>query len=139
MAEGLFRHHVESSNLEHLFIADSCGTGNWHAGELADIRMRKTAAKNGINLTHKARQIRHEDFEEFDYLLVMDHDNYKNVVNISPNHAHKVFLVSHFHPNYQNQIVPDPYYGEQTDFDHVFDLLNHITSDLVFYFNQNRK
>lgn len=139
MAEGLFRHHFERSNLADVFVTDSCGTGNWHAGELADIRMRKTAAKNGINLTHKARQIQHEDFEEFDYLLVMDHENYKNVVKIRPDYADKVFLVSHFNPMYQNQIVPDPYFGEQADFDQVYDMLNHITSELVIYFHQNRK
>lgn len=133
MAEGLFLHHVRSRGLENLIRADSCGTGDWHAGELADPRMRKTASTRGIELTHRARQLRDSDFEEFDYILVMDHQNKQDVLGRTSDHAHKVRLVSDFHQDYKGMIVPDPYFGDQKDFDEVFDMLNSITENLVHF------
>jgi protein-tyrosine phosphatase len=125
LAEGLFAHHVNALNLSDVFSYDSCGTGDWHAGELADPRMRKTAEKNNIVLTHRARQIR-----------LMDHSNYNNVVALNPAMAHKVNLLTHFHDTYKNQIVPDPYFGGQEGFDEVFNMLNIITKDLVHFLHQ---
>jgi protein-tyrosine phosphatase len=137
LAEGLFKHHVSALQLDHMFEIDSCGTGDWHAGELADPRMRKTAQKNGVELTHRARQIRHTDFDEFDHLFVMDNSNYSNVVAMRPEMAHKVNLLTHFHPEYKNQIVPDPYFGDQIAFDEVFNMLNIITKDLVHFLHKS--
>lgn len=135
LAEGLFKHHVSNLGFENQYTIDSCGTGGWHAGELPDIRMRNTAASNGINLTHKARQLKHSDFDNFDFLLVMDHQNYEDVVSLRSDMAHKVHLVSAFNNEFKNQIVPDPYFGTQEGFDEVFDMLDKITYDLVHHFN----
>jgi protein-tyrosine phosphatase len=136
LAEGLFAHHVNTLNLSDVFSYDSCGTGDWHAGELADPRMLKTAEKKDIVLTHRARQIRLSDFDEFDHLLVMDHSNYNNVVALNPAMAHKVNLLTYFHDTYKDQIVPDPYFGGQEGFDEVFHMLNIITKDLVHFLHQ---
>ncbi|MFM6984231.1 MAG: low molecular weight protein-tyrosine-phosphatase [Chitinophagaceae bacterium] len=137
LAEGLFAHHLRTMALDNVISCDSCGTGNWHAGELADPRMRKTAEKNNITLTHRARQICHSDFEEFDHIFVMDHSNYDNVVKLRPELAHKVNLLTYFHDTYKNQIVPDPYFGGQEGFDEVFNILNIITKDLVHFLHQS--
>lgn len=138
LAEGLFLHHVNNFGLNGLVEADSCGTGNWHEGELADPRMRKTAEKNGILLTHRARQIQLEDFDCFDLILVMDHQNHSDVVKLNPEYAYKVKLVSEFHESYAGQIIPDPYFGGQEGFDQVFTLLDHITKELVIYIQHTR-
>lgn len=138
LAEGLFLHHVKTRGLEDRIQADSCGTGNWHAGELADPRMRKTASMRGIELTHRARQLRDSDFEEFDYILVMDHQNKQDVLNRTSDHAHKVRLISDFHQSYNGMIVPDPYFGDQKDFDEVFDMLNSITENLVHFIQHHQ-
>lgn len=138
LAEGLFAHHVKNQGLESEIFTDSCGTGNWHEGELPDPRMRKTAEKNGIVLTHRARQISLNDFEEFDYILVMDHQNMKDVLNLNQHAGSKVKLVSEFHEDYKNQIVPDPYFGDQNGFDEVFEMLNSITEKLVHHLKHNK-
>lgn len=138
LAEGLFRHHVQTLQLDKVFEIDSCGTGNWHAGELPDPRTRQSAKDNGITLTHRARQIRFEDFDYYDHLLVMDHNNYSDVIAIRPEMSHKVNLLTHFHPEFKNHIVPDPYYGDKKDFDNVFEMLNTVTKDLVYFLHKSQ-
>jgi protein-tyrosine phosphatase len=131
MAEGLMAHHLERLGLNNHIEVDSCGTGDWHAGELADPRMRSTALKNGIELTHRARQITLQDFDVFDHILVMDHQNLSDVVALNPSMSHKVKLMADWHPEHQNKIVPDPYFGDQKGFDDVFHLLNEITEHIA--------
>jgi protein-tyrosine phosphatase len=136
MAEGLFVHHLEKLNVLDKFQVDSCGTGNWHCGETADKRMLDTASKNGITLTHRARQLQAEDLEKFDYLLVMDHQNAKDVITLYPSYAHKVKLITALSEAYQNQIIPDPYYGSDREFDNVYELLNQVTLQVAHHIIQ---
>ncbi len=63
---------------------DSAGTYAGHTGELPDPRMRRAAAARGIEMTHRARQIREEDFELFDRIVVMDDSNYERVSRLAP-------------------------------------------------------
>ena len=123
--------HLDKMGLSEFVQVDSCGTCNWHAGELADPRMRATAQKYGIELTHKARQIRQEDFDQFDHILVMDHQNLKDVQALNASMSHKIKRLCDWHPNHQNQIVPDPYFGDQSGFEDVYALLNEITEHIA--------
>jgi protein-tyrosine-phosphatase len=36
-----------------------------------------------------------------------------------------------WHPEHQNKVVPDPYFGDQKGFDDVFHLLNEITEHIA--------
>ena len=61
LAEGIL-----SSKLNHEFIVDSAGTGDWHAGEKPDKRSIEVAKKHGIDISYqRARQIKKSDLEEF--------------------------------------------------------------------------
>ncbi len=131
MAEGLFRHHITQLGLDSKITVDSCGTGAWHKGELPDKRMRDTAEKNGIILTHKARQLHINDFNEFDFLLVMDKSNYEDVLKVNKNKADKIKLMSDLSTSYKGKIIPDPYFGEMSDFESVFELLNNISEEIA--------
>ena len=75
-AEGVMKAKVHAANLDEQFFIDSAGIGNWHAGQLPDSRMRERGARRGYRLDSRARQIRQTDFDDFDLLLVMDHENY---------------------------------------------------------------
>lgn len=136
LAEGLFKHHVKELNLD--FECDSCGTGNWHQGEKPDSRMIQTAKKNGIELNHRARQIKSSDFEEFDHIFVMDHQNHSDVIGLKPELADKIKLITAYNQNYNGEIIPDPYFGGQEGFDQVFDMLNHITKDLAIHLSKSQ-
>lgn len=126
MAEGLFLHFVTEAGLTDHIRVDSCGTGGWHAGEKPDGRMRETARKHGIELPSLARQIRYSDFEEFDYIIPMDHNNHSDVMELrerSPQVKAQVFLMRDFDEQGKGQGVPDPYYGGREGFEQVYQML----------------
>ncbi len=105
---------------------DSAGTYSGHTGELPDPRMRRAAAARGIEMTHRARQIREEDFELFDRIVVMDDSNYERVSRLAPDRAAlgKVYRFVGFcthHPQWS--YVPDPYYEGREGFELVLDIL----------------
>ena len=104
---------------------DSAGT---HAGERAEpIDPRAAAAlqRRGVTPRPKARsrRILEADFERFDLLLAMDHDNRVNLLDLCPDaHRFKVRLFMDLVEPGADREVPDPYYGGPEGFDRVLDL-----------------
>lgn len=100
---------------------DSCGTGGWHAGERSDPRTLAVLRAHDVPFDHAARQLRMEDFERFDLLLAMDHDNLAHLASRCPQGAeHKLHL---FREPTGGGVVPDPYYGGPGGFDRVYELV----------------
>ena len=68
-----------------------------------------------------------------DEILVMDRSNYKNVLRISDREDHltKVKLILDYsHPG-QSKEVPDPYFGGESGFQTVFELLDKACEQLI--------
>jgi len=132
-AEGVFRHVVEQANLSHLIEVDSAGTHAYHIGEPPDPRSTATAAQRGIDLSQqRARRAHSDDFEEFDFVLAMDRDNYSNMANICPSdHGEKLKLFLDFAVDLPESEVPDPYYGGARGFDKVLDLIEAASEGLL--------
>ena len=134
-AEAIFKQKIKDRDLENLFIVDSAGTGGWHAGNLADPRMRQTASLRGIELTSISRQIKENDLYEFDYILVMDKDNLHAVQSLTKDQLRplnsKIKLILSYSKDSQLDEVPDPYYGGQNGFDNVLDLLDKAIDGLL--------
>ena len=108
------------------FFVDSAGTAAYHIGNKPDHRSIEVANLNGINISdQRARQFTVKDFDRFDYIYAMDSSNYSNIISIARNNADigKVKLFLEINPNITNKNVPDPYYGDISDFEHVFDLI----------------
>lgn len=124
-AEGVFRKLLEDMDAASRFVVDSAGTHAYHVGESPDKRAQQTAKKRGIDLsTIRARKVARNDFEHFDHILAMDEDNYQILLASSPSdHQEKIKLFLDFAPHRQERNVPDPYYGGQNGFEHVFDLV----------------
>ncbi|MEM7227666.1 MAG: low molecular weight protein-tyrosine-phosphatase [Planctomycetota bacterium] len=122
LAEGIFRYLVNERRVADRFLIDSCGTGGWHAGELADHRMRETARGHGIGLDSRARQVRREDFTTFDHLICMDEDNRANILAMGAP-TDRVSLLLDFDRSHDVVEVPDPYYGGDDGFEHVYQLV----------------
>jgi protein-tyrosine phosphatase len=131
LAEALFVHKVTARGVAHRFDVDSCATSNYNIGDDPDHRTRSNALRNGVAMEHKARQMKPGDFAEFDHILVMDGQNYRNVLAFSdPAHHHKVALVRHYDPMGSGD-VPDPYWGTEDDFQHVFEMLDRTVENLL--------
>jgi protein-tyrosine phosphatase len=131
LAEAIFQEKVRRQNLEHLFQADSCGTSNYNIGDDPDARTICSARKNNIPISHGARQFRDADGNEFDLILAMDENNFRNIISVidSCNH-NKVKLMRSYDPS-GNGDVPDPYYGNEGDFDEVFKILDRSIDSLL--------
>jgi len=133
LAEALFKHHVKDRQIQHFFEADSCGTSNYHIGDIPDRRTIANATRNGVQIDHRARQLSESDLESFDLILAMDHSNLRNIMRLSnaSQFAHKVKLMREYDPFPEGKEVPDPYHGDERDFQEVFDILHRSTSALV--------
>jgi len=124
-AEGVFTHLVKQRGTHDRFMIDSAGTHAYHVGEQPDTRAQQTARQRGIDLSYiRARKFAYSDFEMFDHILAMDSDNYAILVEACPDkYKDKIKLFLDFAPGRSERDVPDPYYGGQNGFEHVFDLV----------------
>lgn len=125
MAEGVFYTIVNRENANDRYEIDSAGLIGYHAGELADSRMRAHAAKRGYQLTHRSRPVLKEDFDRFDYIVGMDDQNIRGLRQLAetPEHIGKIYRMTDFCKRMPDTEVPDPYYGGASGFEHVIDLL----------------
>jgi protein-tyrosine phosphatase len=118
-------HLVEQADLSDDIICDSAGTGGYHIGAPPDRRMAAAALGRGITLKGRARQFQKSDFETFDLILVMDRENYQDILYLDPEgkYRDKVRLMCDFASHHSEREVPDPYYGGPEGFNQVIDLL----------------
>jgi protein-tyrosine phosphatase len=123
LAEGIFLHKLKQRGIEHRFRVDSAGTGDWHAGELPDPRTLAIAAKYGIVLPSRARQVTRDDFDVFHHLVCMDENNRRTLQHRGAP-ATKLRLMLAADPKAKLREVPDPYYGGEDGFEYVYRLLD---------------
>lgn len=124
-AEGVFRFLVREAGLESAFEIDSAGTAGYHGGEPPDHRARAAGKRAGIVIDGRARQFVAADFARFDRVIAMDASNVAALQRLAANadHAAKIQLLRAFDPAATaNAAVPDPYYGDERDFDEVLAL-----------------
>jgi protein-tyrosine phosphatase len=129
LAEGILAAKLPKNT----FIVDSAGTGNYHIGKQPDQRSVLKAQKNGIDISNqKARQFSCRDFEDFDYIFVMDSSNFDDVIKLAKNDDQKKkvrLILDDLFPG-DNVDVPDPYFGLQNGFDMVYEMLDE-TCDIL--------
>ena len=126
-ANAVMQYIVEERGCANQYVIDSAGIGNWHVGQLPDKRMREYGRLRGYNINHIARQFdARKDFELFDKIVVMDEDNYRNIMSQAPNDLaqEKVVRMADFFTQHPSATcVPDPYYGDAEDFNLALDLI----------------
>ncbi|MCC3424637.1 MAG: low molecular weight phosphotyrosine protein phosphatase [Microcoleus sp. PH2017_01_SCD_O_A] len=134
-AENIMNHLIKQAGLSDRITCDSAGTGGYHIGSPPDNRMALAARKRKIELLGEARQFNRKDFENFDLILAMDRDNYRNIlaVDTAGKYKDKVRLMCDFCRSHDLKEVPDPYYGGPEGFDRVIDLLLDASEGLLEY------
>lgn len=134
-AEGIMKALVKKAGREEEFYIDSAAIGPWHIGQLPDARMRRCGAQHGYRFDSHARQFSAQDFDRFDMIVVMDEDNYKAISRQarSADDKAKIVRIANYlstrHSDYAT--VPDPYYGDEEDFELVIELLEDALSELL--------
>ncbi len=136
LAEGVFQALINEKSLENQIIIHSAGTGNWHVSASPDARMKATARKKGVQLTSRAQQIQAGDIRRFDLVLAMDRSNLEAMETLcSPEMAaKKLRLFRSFDPEADGDLdVPDPYYGGDDGFEHVFQIVHRTCPPILEY------
>jgi protein-tyrosine phosphatase len=125
LAEGVMQHLADEHRLD--WTVDSAGTGNWHVGEGPDRRSVRTAQHFGVDISKQVcRQFKVTDFDRFDLIFVMDHNNLSDVLSLARNEqdAAKVKLLL------TDKEVPDPYYDNK-QFEPVYRLIEGGCKDII--------
>ncbi|RED17829.1 protein tyrosine phosphatase [Pontivivens insulae] len=105
---------VMRAKAPHLTV-DSAGTAGWHQGKAPDTRARAEGARRGYVYDDlRARQVTRADFERFDVIYAMDHDNLADLRAIADGPARLELFLG-------DTDVPDPYYDNS--FPRMFDLI----------------
>lgn len=151
-AEGMFRSLVSAAPPSPLpVVIDSCGTGggssNWctpggysyHEGDPPDGRMSSAASARGVTLTSRSRPLTAADFAAFDWIVVMDGANEREVaraaaewgVDTAAARARVVRMLDFVPGGARGKAVPDPYYGGANGFEVVLDMLESAGGGLL--------
>ncbi|RYG19980.1 MAG: low molecular weight phosphotyrosine protein phosphatase [Chitinophagaceae bacterium] len=112
LAEGIMRQMVKEENLD--WEISSAGTGAWHVGKAPDNRSIEVAKKAGYDISEqRGKHFNSGFFEVYDYIFVMDKNNYREVIKQAKTDKHKD-KVQYFLADYGE--VLDPYHH-----DHLFE------------------
>ena len=133
-AEAVFRALIDKAGLANEISCDSAGMISYHAGEVADSRMQRHAIRRGYDLTSISRPFKAgSDFERFDYIVAMDHENRRDLVSHDPagKYRDKIVMMTDYCRVHDDDVVPDPYYGGDAGFERVLDLLEDACAGLL--------
>lgn len=132
LAEGVFRHVLQTRGAAGGFLVDSAGTGGWHIGSPPDPRSVAIAAGHGIDLTgQRARKVADGDFARFDLVLAMDRANQTELKARATGDRHdRIHLFMDFALG-EARDVPDPYYGGADGFETVYRMLRTASEALA--------
>lgn len=135
-AETVLRELVDREGLTHAFTVDSAGTADYHVGSEPDPRMRKALRARGYQKWSLCRTVQAQDFFDFDVILAMDQQNMRDLRRLCPKPEllDKVKLAASYCTRHPVTEVPDPYYGQADDFEHVIDLAEDFSQNLIQIF-----
>lgn len=140
-AEEIMRNRVVHVGLEKEIDLDSAGLSSYHQGDSADSRMRAHAARRGYRITHLSRPVGYHDFFDFDMLIGMDDSNLTGLRNLAPGlpEEQKIYRMTDFCRRIPADHVPDPYYGGDSGFEAVLDILEDACDGLLDFLMQHEK
>ena len=126
LAEGIARDLIKKHNLN--IKVDSAGTGAWHIGNPPCSNSQKIAKIKGIDISDlRARQVRAEDFSNFDLIIALDSNNYNDLRRMGAKNFKKL---GDFGLNGED--IPDPYYwNDFSGFYKVYEMIEFCVKNLL--------
>lgn len=131
LAEGAFRSACEKAGLD-VFV-DSAGTAAYHISNQPDPRAIHVARANGVDISQaRGRQLSDEDFERFTHIFAMDTANLAGINARAPRKPRaKISLLLDIFGDRQGESIPDPYYGDESDFEECWQTVSEAVDELV--------
>jgi protein-tyrosine phosphatase len=136
-AEAVLRQLLDEAGMTDLVEVDSAGTARYHVGDRPDPRTLAEAARRGIPIDHRARQLTRDELSEWDVIIAMDAHNLRDLRAMASagGDLDHLRLLRSFDPSIGESgvdaDVPDPYYGEDEGFSEMFDLIEPACRGLV--------
>ena len=123
IAETILKNMLVQKGLDKEWLVDSAATSRYEIGSLPDPRARKVMKQHGLSSEHRARQITHEDYRNFEYIFGMDESNMEDLRHMAPREPYKAKLVMlGTYDESGPDIIEDPYYGhDDQDFQDVYE------------------
>ena len=120
MAEFLMKDMVQKRHIADNFYIQSAATSREEIGNPVHYGTRTKLAQLGISVAGKyARQMTRRDYEEYDYILLMDRNNVRNTLRlIGEDDQSKLHLLLDYTAR-QGQNIADPWYTG--DFETTYD------------------
>ena len=136
-AEGIMQFLIKQQGLENEIECDSAGTIDYHQGDSADPRMQEYAGLRGYELNSIARKFILQDFENFDWIITMDENNFSQIsmFDQKKKYTNKIRRMTDFCQRKKISSVPDPYYGGNQGFETVIDILEDACGGFLKYLN----
>lgn len=123
LAQGIFEFYTSQ---EEVFV-DSAATSNYHQDASPDHRSIKIGLKHNIDIrSQRSRQIKAIDFTNFDEIYAVDQSIFQRLLELAPEKKlqYKVKMID-------DRDVHDPYYGDENDFEVVFQQLDSCIQKLI--------
>lgn len=138
MAAAVLRQRIAAAGLRDRVRVESAGTAGWHVGSPADPRAVATLLANGYGPKHQARRFTREWAQRADLVLAMDASNYADLQAMTAGTGAELRMFREFDPllaktRPPNKAldVPDPYYGPDSGFATVLELLERAAEGIV--------
>lgn len=132
-AEGVFRYMMRENKIDSWVEVASAGTHGYHVGEAPDQRAQQAAVRRGYDLSNiRARKVVPQDLEYFDMILAMDRKVLESLRLICPTERMgRLGLFMDYSTGFDEDEVPDPYYGSGQGFDLVLDMVEDASRGLI--------
>jgi len=111
----------------------SAGTESYHIGEAPHRFSQKVCLANGIDISgQRARKLLRSDFAQFDRIYAFADDVYREMRRIAAgaDMSNADYFLNELQPG-SNGSVPDPYYGNEEGYAHVFELINKACDAII--------
>ncbi|MGU3574245.1 low molecular weight protein-tyrosine-phosphatase [Brucellaceae bacterium C25G] len=132
LSEGVMRDVWNKSGRSETIHFDSAGTNGYHTGEAPDPRSIKVAKQHGIDISsQRCRQLVRDDFYQFDLILGMDQVNITTIAQRKPEDATAHIGLFTEVAGMGAVAIPDPYYGDLSDFEAVYRIVLSSSNALV--------
>jgi protein-tyrosine phosphatase len=124
MAEKMFAHQIAERGLTDRVRVTSAGTGAWHVGEGADRRANRVLREHGYPTQHIAAQL-DDDHLSADMVVALGRNHLRILTDLGVE-KDRLRMLRSFDPRSGAHAldVEDPYYGDHSDFEEVFTVID---------------